>query len=98
MNLRMYGGRVPIAGTDPNHPITLVDFPSREVFDSLYSQHVATDSRDRYWSVLTARRDGATLADAGSTIGVTRERARQIEVQFMRMLERWHRQKETSSE
>lgn len=100
MNLSSFGGRVPIWGTDPNQPITLVDFPSEEVFNELYEDvapgYTPEASRAKYWAILNARKDGATLSEAGKPYGLTRERVRQIEARFRRLLTLWHCQKETS--
>jgi hypothetical protein len=100
MNLSSFGGRVPIAGTDPNQPITLVDFPSRELFNTLYTDiapgYTADHTVKKYWEILNARKDGATLAEAGKLYGLTRERVRQIEARFRTLLSLWHSQQETS--
>jgi hypothetical protein len=100
MNLSSFGGRVPIAGTDPNQPITLVDFPSPELFNTLYEDiapgYTPDQARKKYWAILNARKDGATLAEAGKPYGLTRERVRQIEARFRRLLSLWHSQQETS--
>jgi hypothetical protein len=100
VNLRTFGGRVPIAGTDPNQPITLVDFPSRELFNTLYTDiapgYTADHTVKKYWEILNARKDGATLAEAGKLYGLTRERVRQIEARFRTLLSLWHSQQETS--
>lgn len=87
-NLRLYGGRVPLLTGHPDTPILLIDFPSREEFDSLYGNQVTTESRERYYQMLIARSNGATLADAGKIAGVTRERARQVEAKFLRLMRR----------
>lgn len=86
MSLRLYGGRVPVQTGHPDNPIRLVDFPSREEFDDLYGNQIKADSRDRYFDMLLARSQGQTLADAGKIGGVTRERARQIEAKFLRLM------------
>jgi hypothetical protein len=100
MNLSSFGGRVPIAGADPNQPITLVDFPSPELFNTLYEDiapgYTPDQARKKYWAILNARKDGATLAEAGKPYGLTRERVRQIEARFRRLLSLWHSQQETS--
>ena len=90
MNLRQAGGKVPIQTGDSLHPYQLVDFPSRKVFDSLYSQWVGAQSRDKYWQVLTRRAAGAMLDEAGRPYGLTKERVRQIEAKFLRLMRQRH--------
>lgn len=89
MNLRLYSGKVPIETGDPVHPIRLVEFPSREEFDALYAKRVEAKFVDRYYQLLTARVDGATLEAAAEPLGITRERARQIEARFLTLMRKW---------
>lgn len=85
LNFRLTGGRVPIfLGGDT--PYVLVDFPTREAFNSLYSHHTPQESRDKYWDILTRRRDGATLEAAAKPYALSRERVRQIEARFFRLM------------
>lgn len=94
MNLRSCNGRVPIWGPDETRPIVLVEFPEREVFMGLYASHAGgrtpMECRERYWEILNALKDGATLEEAGRPYGLSRERIRQIEAKFKRLLSRWH--------
>ena len=87
-NLRLYGGRVPVETGDPTHPIRLVEFPTFEQFRELYGNQVKGDNLPRYFRMLTARANGATLTDAAKAEGVTKERARQIEAKFLRLMRR----------
>ena len=90
MNLKNCGGRVPSA----NHgdtPYLLVDFPTKEVFHSLYSGHVPLANQERYWDILQRRKAGATLVAAGKPHAVTRERVRQIEAKFISLMNKLHR-------
>ena len=86
MNLKQGGGRVPIKTGDKDRPIVLVDFPSRNEFDTLYSNRVTAEGRERNWDVLTNRSRGATLLQAGAAYSLTRERVRQMEARFLRIL------------
>ena len=95
-NLRLYGGRVPLLTGDADHPVKLVDFPTREVFDSLYGKRVKGENLQRYWEMLTARAKGASLADAGRSQAITRERVRQIEAKFLRLMRQHHQRKQLS--
>lgn len=92
-NLRSCGGRVPIRTADPDRPIRLVDFPNRSTFESLYSKRVTGENVGRYWEMLTDRAKGATLADAAKKQGITRERLRQIEAKFLRLMRKLHEKK-----
>lgn len=90
MNLRQAQGKVPIHTGNNRHPYELVAFPSREVFESLYRKSVGASQRDKYWEVLTKRAAGATLDDAGRSYGLTKERVRQIEAKFLRLMRQHH--------
>lgn len=96
LNFRLTGGRVPIfIGGDT--PYILVDFPTRETFDSLYSSYTRPESRDKYWDILTRRRDGATLEAAAYPYAMSRERVRQIEAKFLRAMKKLYLQSQTAS-
>jgi hypothetical protein len=84
-NLRLYNGRVPIATGDAKHPIELVDFPEWGTFEKLYA-HLSADGRARDFEMLSARIKGSTLEESAKIGGVTRERARQIEARFLRLM------------
>jgi hypothetical protein len=88
MNLKDGRGRVPIRNSTQHEatPYLLVSFPTREEFDLLYSRHKSTDLKDRYWEMLTHRSQGYTLAECGKLFGLTRERVRQIEARFQRLV------------
>jgi len=86
MNLKQGGGRVPIKTGDKDHPYVLVDFPSRKEFDSLYGNRITVEGRERNWEVLVSRSKGATLLQAGFPYSLTRERVRQMEERFLRVL------------
>ena len=88
MNLREGGGRVPIRNSTQNEatPYLLVDFPTRTEFDVLYSKHKSVALKDQYWQILNHRSQGHTLAESGRPFGLTRERVRQIEARFQRLV------------
>ena len=88
MNLKDGRGRVPIRNSTQHEatPYLLVSFPTREEFDLLYSRHKSTDLKDRYWQMLNHRSQGYTLAECGKLFGITRERVRQIEARFQRLV------------
>ena len=88
ISLKEGKGKVPIRNTTQHEatPYLLVDFPSREEFDRLYSKHKSQELRDKYWTILNSRAQGATLVEAGKPFGLTRERIRQIEARFQRLV------------
>jgi hypothetical protein len=88
MNLRAYKGRVPIPTGDEDTPIRLVDFPTRTEFDALWGKFVKAESRERYWHMLSARAKGSTLAEVARAYAISRERMRQIEAKFLRLMRR----------
>jgi DNA-directed RNA polymerase sigma subunit (sigma70/sigma32) len=92
-NLRIYGGRVPLPGSNDN-PVKLVDFPSREDFIALWGNRVTAESKDKYFEILSNRAAGKTLSEVGRPYGLSRERVRQIEAKFIRLLHRFHQKKE----
>ena len=83
MNLKMGCGKVPIPNMGGNYQYLLVDFPTREWFDSAYKKNKQED-RDKYWYILTKRSKGYTLFECGYMFALTRERVRQIEAKFIR--------------
>ena len=92
MNLKQGNGRVPVE-VGGETPWLLVPFPTREEFNELYTPLVVEKSGNKYWSILTARSEGASLQDAGAPFNITRERVRQIEAKFQRlMLSKWRRE------
>lgn len=99
MNLRDGGGRVPIRNSTQHEatPYLLVDFPSWEVFQQLYSKHKSAELKAKYWQILKARSGGQTLDQSGKPHGITRERVRQIEARFQRLVgERYSTQLEAN--
>ena len=88
MNLKLYGGRVPIPTGDEDSPIRVVDFPSRDEFDSLWGRAVKAENRDRYWDMLTARAGGSSMNDVARQHSISKERIRQIEGKFLRLMRR----------
>jgi hypothetical protein len=84
MNLREGNGKVPIeAGGET--PWRLVDWPTRETFDAMWGRS-PPELVKRYWIILKARSGGSTLTEAGEPFGLTRERVRQIEARFQRLM------------
>lgn len=88
MNLKEGRGRVPIRNSTQHEatPYLLVDFPTREEFDALYAKHKSYILKEQYWQMLNHRSKGHTLDECGRLFGLTRERARQIEARFQRLV------------
>jgi len=85
MTLKEGKGKVPIPMKGSN-PYKLVDFPSREAFDAMYNRQVSNESKDKYWGILNARLEGCNADQAGRPYSITRERVRQIEARFIRLV------------
>ena len=92
MNLRQARGKVPIEA-EGETPWLLIEWPTRDQFFSLYSKRVPEECVARYWQILTARSQGSTLEEAGEPFNLTRERVRQIEARFQRLMRQWHTSK-----
>lgn len=85
MNLNKCNGKVPVYTEVGDTPFRLVDFPTKKVFDELFRLS-PQKNRDSYYMMLKTRAKGATLADSGRPYGMGRERARQIEAKFIRLM------------
>ncbi len=90
MNLRMHNGRVPLRTTNPDSPVRLVDFPSKEVFQSLFGNRVTAANLERYYLIMQGRLSGLTLKQLGTTNGLSVERIRQLEAKFLRVLAKYY--------
>ena len=83
MNLRLAEGKVPIRGKGAT-PFLLIDFPSKEEFKKIYQGH--TYNIEMYWDIVNRLSSGMTMVEAGQPYALTRERVRQIEAKFIRLL------------
>lgn len=90
MNLRMHNGRVPLRTTNPDSPIRLVDFPSKEIFQSLFGNRVTAANLERYYLIMQGRLSGLTLKQLATTNGISVERIRQLEAKFLRVLAKYY--------
>lgn len=86
MNLKQGNGKVPIRNYTGNNPYILVDFPVKEVFLSLYNSRTTPEFGEKYWKILSHRSAGATLLECAKVNEVSKERVRQIEAKFMRLV------------
>jgi len=96
VNLREAGGKVPI-WVGGATPYLLIDFPSEEEFISLYTYHTRMELRRKFYGILGRRVRGETLSEAGKPFGVTKERVRQIEAKFLRLMGESYLRSRTSS-
>jgi hypothetical protein len=83
MNLRLAKGKVPIQGKGET-PFLLIDFPSMEVFKKTYKGH--NKNMGMYWEIVNRLSSGMTMTEAGKPYALSRERVRQIEARFIRLL------------
>ena len=75
---------MPIRGRGET-PFLLVAFPDRELFDKLFAG-VQGNNRDKYWNIVNTLSAGATMQEAGKLYTLSRERVRQIEAKFIRLV------------
>lgn len=84
---------VPIRTTDPTSPYILIPFPDREEFIAAYQEEhsqTSDESIDKYFQMAKLRSEGATLTEVANAFGLTKERARQVEAKFVRVMSaRW---------
>lgn len=87
MNLRNANGMVPIRTNDIFTPWKLVPFPDKETFREIMSDGRRGPRIDieKYWAVLTKRKDGASLPETAAAFGITKQRVRQMEAKFLRL-------------
>jgi len=96
MNLKQGNGLVPIRTNDALSPYKLVEFPDKGIFGTLFHATVTPVTVDKYWEILKRRSSGSTLEEAGNPYKLSRERVRQIEAKFLRMVTRLHLSKTSS--
>jgi len=83
MNLKLAKGKVPIRGRGET-PFLLIDFPSKEEFKKVYKGHAS--NTEMYWDIVNRLSSGMTMVEAGKPYALTKERIRQIEARFIRLL------------
>ena len=84
MNLRLSKGKVPIRGRGET-PYLMVNFPNKNKFERLYGKKNIY-KHHIYWEIVNKLKNGSTLSDAGKPYKLTRERVRQIEAKFIRLV------------
>jgi hypothetical protein len=83
MNLKLAKGKVPIRGKGET-PFLLIDFPSIEIFKKTYKGH--NKNMGMYWEIVNRLSSGMTMTEAGKPYALSKERVRQIEARFIRLL------------
>ena len=83
MNLKLAKGKVPIRGKGET-PFLLIEFPSKEEFKKVYKGHAS--NTEMYWDIVNRLSSGMTMVEAGKPYALTKERIRQIEARFIRLL------------
>lgn len=88
VSLKYGNGKVPVRNSTEHEAIhyILVDFPTKAEFNEIYAKHKSQELKDKYWQILKHRSRGKTLDEAGKPFDVTRERVRQIEARFLRLV------------
>ena len=97
MNLREANGLVPVRTNDATNPYQLIPFPKRGEFDLILGNRIKQDAKDKWWDVLQSRARGATLQEAGHPFSIQRERVRQMEAKFLRLMSSKHAPRSASS-
>ena len=92
MNLRIAKGKVPILRRweHGENDYFLIDFPSREVFFSLYTYQTSEQNKAKYWEVLNHRSRGKTRMECAKMIGATPGWVAKIEAKFCRLMRQWY--------
>lgn len=85
INLSRCKGKVPVFTEIGGLEFKLVDFPDKGLFHKLFKRS-PQELRDTYWDILHLRCEGKTLQECGKPYGLTRERVRQIEAKFIRLI------------
>lgn len=83
MNLRLGKGKVPIYVEDG---YIFLPFPDMDAFCQLYNNYTNMEYRKKYYHVLLERTKGKTYQESALLFGLSRERVRQIERKFMRLI------------
>ena len=78
-------GKVPVFTKEGSLEFKLVDFPDERLFHQLFKR-TPLANRDNYLKMLKLRSEGKTLVECGKPYGITRERVRQIEAKFIRLI------------
>lgn len=92
MNLRLAKGKIPILRRWEygEADYFLIDFPSREVFFSLYTYQTSEENKAKYWEVLNHRSRGKTRRECAKMIGATPSWVAKIEAKFCRLMRQWY--------
>jgi hypothetical protein len=91
MNLRLCKGKIPIFRRwEQGSEYFLIDFPSREVFFSLYSHQVSDQNKAKYYEIIKHRASGKTRRECGNLVGLSQGAVAKIEFKFLRLMRQWY--------
>lgn len=91
MRLRLAKGKIPVLRRWEHGQADyfLIDFPTREVFFSLYP-HTSEENKAKYWDVINHRARGKTGKECAKMIGASQGWVVQIEFKFLRLMRQWY--------
>ena len=91
MNLRLAKGKIPIFRRwEQGSEYFLIDFPSREVFFSLYSHQVSDQNKAKYYEIIKHRALGKTRRECGNLAGLSQGAVAKIEFKFLRLMRQYY--------
>ena len=68
----------------------LVDIPPQKEFDFFFGIRVKQEAKNRMYQILVMRSEGKTQHEVGLAFGISRERARQLEVDAIRAVRKFY--------
>jgi hypothetical protein len=91
MNLRLAKGRIPVfLKWEQGSDYYLMDFPSREVFFSLYSHQVSDQNKAKYYEIIKHRASGKSRRECGNLVGISQGGVAKIEFKFLRLMRQYY--------
>lgn len=85
ISLNKCKGKVPVFTECGSMEFKLVDFPEPALFHKLFKSSPSAN-RGVYLEMMRTRSEGKTLEECGKPYGYTKERVRQIEAKFIRLM------------
>ena len=82
MTMKTKTGKVLIRVND--YHTKLMDIPLQAEFDLCFGSRVKQEAKNRMYEILVMRSEGKTQHEVGLAFGISRERARQLEVDAIR--------------
>jgi len=91
MNLRLCKGKIPVfLKWEQGSDYFLMDFPSREVFFSLYSRQVSDQNKAKYYEIIKHRASGKSRRECGNLVGLSSGSISNIEFKFLRLMRQYY--------